>query len=98
MVFVNYTLANITSLQSGFIYANTVTNGAFMPMIMVALFAIFVAIFYTSTKERSISVALFLCLFPTMLFVAAGVLSPTWLLLNFILFAASLIFLTRVSQ
>jgi hypothetical protein len=97
MIFENYTLADIVSLQSAFLYANTVTHGAFAPLILIVTFALFTAVFYTSTKERSISVALFICLFPCMLMVAAGVLSPAWLLLNIVAFGASLIFLARIS-
>lgn len=90
--------ANITGLQSAFEYGNIVSNGIFAPIILVMVFVVFMGVFYPFTKERSISVSLFLTLLPCALLVAAQLLNPAWLLINFLALAASLIFLGRLSQ
>jgi hypothetical protein len=98
MTFSTLPLANITGLQSAMVYANTTTNGIFAPLILVSCFVLFTGVFYTATKERAISVSLFICLVPCALFVAAQLLNPVWLLINFFALAASLIFLGRLSN
>lgn len=98
MSFANYTAANITGLVSAVHYANYVTDGIFAPMILLMTFVIFSAVFFQATKERAFAVSLFICLFPNMLMVAAGVLNPLWLLVNFIAFAAAALLLGRLSQ
>ena len=98
MSFETYAAPNITGLVSAVTYGNTVTGGIFAPMILLMAFVIFSAVFFQATKERAFAVSLFICIFPNMLMVAAGVLNPMWLLLNFIAFAAAALLLGRVSQ
>lgn len=98
MSYQNYTIANITGLPAAFEYANYATDGLFGPLILLMTFVIFTGVFYPFTKERSIAVSLFICLIPNVLLVAATLLNPAWLLINFIALAASLMFLGRLSN